>query len=110
MTKTKVPSRYQRNALAPGLLAAATLFVSPALLESDWFTVVRFVVTILALIVAWFGIQERQLWWAPIFAVIALLWNPVIPFPAEGGVWIAAQPAAAVVFLIAGAVIKKERA
>ena len=49
MTKTKVPSRYQRNALAPGLLAAVTLFVSPALVESDWFTVARFVVTILAL-------------------------------------------------------------
>ncbi|MBT9605031.1 DUF6804 family protein [Microbacterium sp.] len=108
--KPKTPSRYQRNALAPGLIAAAALFVAPALLDSDWFTVVRFIVAILALIVASFAYQERQLWWMPAFGVIAIVWNPVIPIPAEGPVWVAAQPVAAVVFLVAGAIIKRERA
>lgn len=110
MKKTKTPSRYQRNALAPGLIAAAVLFVAPALLDSGWFTVVRFIVAILALIVASFAYQERQLWWVPVFAVIAAVWNPVLPIPAEGALWTAAQPAAAVIFLVAGAIIKRERA
>ena len=70
--KQRTPSTYQRNALAPSLIAAATLFVSPALLGGPWNTVVLFLVSILALIVGWFGIQAKQWWWAPVFVAIAV--------------------------------------
>jgi hypothetical protein len=46
----------------------------------------------------------------PVFVVIAVIWNPVFPFPFTGPVWTAAQPVAAVVFLVAGALIKVKRA
>ena len=65
---------------------------------------------ILAVIVLWFAVQARQWWWVPVFAAIAVIWNPVFPFPFSGPVWIAAQPAAAIVFLVAGATIKTPRA
>lgn len=105
----RTPSAYQRNALAPSLIAAATLFVAPALLGGPWSAVVLFVVSILALIVAWFAVQAGQWWWAPVFLTIAVVWNPVLPFEFTGAVWIAAQPVAAVVFLVAGALIKVVR-
>lgn len=108
--KQRTPSTYQRNALAPSLIAAATLFVSPALLGGPWNAVVLFLVSILALIVAWFGIQATQWWWAPVFVAIAVAWNPVLPFAFTGELWIGAQFAAAVVFLIAGTLIKVVRA
>ena len=100
------PVAYQRNALAPSILAAIALFLAPLLMGGDWFLLVRFVVSILALIVAWFAAQARQWWWIPVFVAIAVLWNPIFPFPFSGPVWIAAQAAGAVVFLIAGAMIK----
>ncbi|WP_019178968.1 DUF6804 family protein [Microbacterium yannicii] len=105
----KTPSLYQRNAFAPGLLAAAVLFLAPVLMASDWYLGVLFAVSILAVVVGWFAIQARHWWWVPVFAVIAVLWNPVFPFPFTGPVWTAAQPAAAVVFLVAGAMIKVRR-
>ncbi|MGX5769789.1 DUF6804 family protein [Microbacterium trichothecenolyticum] len=105
----RVPSPYQRNALAPSLLAAAILFVAPLLMAGDWFLIVLFAVSILAVIVGWFAIQARQWWWIPVFAAIAVLWNPVLPFPFSGPVWIAAQPVAAIVFLVAGGMIRIER-
>ncbi|WOQ69841.1 DUF6804 family protein [Microbacterium limosum] len=108
-SKVRAPSRYQRNAFAPSLIAAGTLFVAPLLLGGDWFLVVLFLVSILALIVAWFAIQARQWWWMPVFAAIAVLWNPVFPFPFTGPVWTAAQPVTAVVFLVAGAMVKVKR-
>lgn len=107
--KERVPSTYQRNAFAPSLLAAATLFVAPALMGGDWFLAVLFLTSILAVIVGWFAVQARQWWWLPVFAAIAVLWNPVIPLPFAGPVWTAAQPVAAVVFLVAGAMIKVPR-
>ena len=107
--KQKTPSEYQRNAFAPGLLAAAILFIAPVLIGSDWYLGLLFAVSILAVVVGWFAIQAQQWWWAPVFAAIAVLWNPVFPFPFSGPVWTAAQPAAAIVFLVAGALIKIRR-
>jgi hypothetical protein len=104
--RTPEPVAYQRNALAPGLLAAIALFLAPLLIGSDWFLLIRFVVAILAVIVGWFAVQARQWWWLPVFAAIAVIWNPLYPFEFSGPFWVAAQPIAAVVFLVAGGVIK----
>ena len=110
MAKERTASLYQRNAFAPGLLAAAVLFLAPALMGGDWFTLVLYVTSILAVIVAWFAFQARQWWWMPVFAAIAVIWNPVFPFPFDVPAWTFAQPAAAVVFLVAGVLIKIRRA
>lgn len=107
--KKRTPSVYQRNALAPSLLAAAVLFLAPVLLVSSWSVVVLFVTSIMALIVGWFALPARQWWWIPPFVAIAVIWNPVFPFPFTGPVWIGVQPAAAIVFLVAGGLIKIKR-
>lgn len=107
--KERTPSRYQQNAFAPGLIAAVALFIAPMLIGGDWFVMVLFLASILALVVAWFAIQARHWWWAPVFIAIAVLWNPVLSFPFTGPIWTAAQPAAAVTFLAAGAMIRVER-
>jgi hypothetical protein len=112
-SKTPAPVVYQRNALAPAILAAIVLFVAPALMAIDWGLLVLFVVAILAVIVGYYAFQARQWVWVAVFAVIAVLWNPVFPLPWDDilhVVRIAAQPIAGVVFLVAGAVIKTPRA
>lgn len=104
--KERVPSTYQRNALAPSLVAAAILFLAPVLFQANWAPLVLFIASIFGLIVAWFALQARHWWWIPVFLAIAVLWNPVMPFPFSGVVWTTAQHIAAVVFLAAGATIK----
>lgn len=105
----RTPVVYQRNALAPGLLAAVVLVVATFVVGADWFTVVRYVVAILALVVAWFAVQARQWWWLGVFVPIAVLWNPIFPLPFSGPIWLAAQALAAGVFLVAGMLIKVRR-
>lgn len=100
----------QRNALAPSLIAAAALLVGAAVMEGGGFTVVRFLVSILALIVAWFALQARHWWWLPVFVAVAVVWNPVMALPFNGQWWLAAQFAAALAFLVAGVLIKVPRA
>ncbi len=108
-TRTRTPSPSQRNALAPGLLAALVLFASPVLMQLGWPLIVLFPVSILALIVAWFAVQARHWWWVPVFLAIAIFWNPVAPFPFTGPVWVGAQIAAGIVFLLAGSLIRIPR-
>jgi len=100
---------YQRNALAPSLIAAALLFLAPVLFQVEWGALVLFVTAIMALIVAWFAWQAKQWWWTIVFVAIAVIWNPVYPFDFDGTAWSVAQPVAAVVFLVAGALIKVPR-
>ena len=99
----------QRNALAPGLIAAVALLVGAAVMEGGGFTIVRFLVSILALIVAWFALQARHWWWVPVFVAVAVVWNPVLPLPFEGPWWLAAQYVAALAFVVAGVLIKVPR-
>ena len=106
MAKQRIPSTYQRNAFAPSLLAAAALFVAPALMGNDWFLAVLFLTAILGVIVAWFAVQARQWWWLPIPVAIAVLWNPVVPVTL-GEVWqLPAQYLAALGFVIVGLVVR----
>ncbi|KAA9157060.1 hypothetical protein F6B41_04210 [Microbacterium lushaniae] len=99
----------QRNAFVPSLLAAIVLFLAPLLFGAGWTLFVLFTTAILALIVAWFAVQARHWWWVPVFVAIAVVWNPVYPLALSGPVWIAAQPVAAVVFLVGGALIRARR-
>ncbi|WP_194420520.1 DUF6804 family protein [Microbacterium abyssi] len=99
----------QRNALAPGILAAIALFLSPLFTEGLVATIILFLVAILALVVAWFAWQARQWWWTVVFVAIAVIWNPVYPFGFTGWVWVGAQFVAALVFIAAGILIKNER-
>ncbi len=98
---------YRRTALAPGILGAIVLFAGFALLGSDGFLFIRFGVSILALVVAVYAWQAGQWWWLIGFVPIALLWNPVFPIEiALGGLWLALQYLAALVFVVAGLRIK----
>jgi len=103
------PGNAQRNALVPGFIALATLVFGTALIGTELFTIVRFLISILALIVVWFAVQARQWWWIPLFIGVAVLWNPVVPLPFTGIFWVLAQPLAGSFFVLAGILIRQER-
>lgn len=93
--------------MIPALVAALALVVGVALIDGGGFTVIRFIVSIFALIVAVFAWQAGQWWWLVPLVAIAVVWNPVIPLdfgPAQ--LWLGLQYGAAAVFIAAGILIK----
>lgn len=113
-SSSRPPGRYgakpdpgtRRLALIPGVIAAVTLLIGTAALNDGPFTVVQYIVAIFAAIVAVFAWQAKQWWWLPLFAVVAVVWNPIWPLPVEGELWQGAQYVAALLFLLAGWFIK----
>ncbi len=93
-------------ALAPALLAAIVLFVGIALIGQDAFQLVSWGVAVLALIVIVFALRARHWWWIPVFAAVAVFWNPVMPFGFDGPLWLGAQYVAIAAFIAAGVLIK----
>jgi hypothetical protein len=103
------PTRYRRTALIPALLAAVALLAGIALIGGDGFTVIRFIVSIFALIVAVFAWQARQWWWLIGLVPIAVLWNPVYVIElGQPDVWLGLQYVAAIVFIATGAFVRVE--
>ena len=101
------PSRRRRTAIIPAVLAAIALLAGLALLEADGYLVVRFAVSILALVVSVFAWQARQWWWLVGLVPIAVLWNPVFPIDlGMPSLWSALQYVAVFVFLAAGILIR----
>lgn len=111
MSSPRPASRYgdpgfRRLALAPALIAAVVLFVGIALIGDGTFVFISWGVSVLALIVIVFAMQARHWWWAPVFAAVVVLWNPVVPFGFDGPAWLGAQYLAILAFLAAGILIK----
>ena len=100
----------RRIALAPGILAGIALLAGVALIESEGFIVIRYVVSILALIVAYFAVQARHWWWIPLLVAIAVGWNPVFPIGFEGPLWVAAQYLAIIVFVLTAVFVRVDAA
>lgn len=99
-------AEFTRPALAPGILGVIVLVAGLALLESDAFLFIRFGVSILAVIIAYFAIKASQWWWLIGLVPIAIIWNPAWIIPLSGQGWVAIQYIAALVFLAAGIMTK----
>lgn len=96
----------RRLALAPGIIAAIALLIGAIDVDAGWFTVIRYIATIFAAIVAVFAFQAKQWWWLPPFAAIAVVWNPIWVLEVPAPWWQGAQYVAALVFLLAGWLIR----
>jgi hypothetical protein len=99
---TPAEPTFTRSALAPGLLGAIALLAGLALLDSDGFVIIRFIVSILALIICVFVIQAKAWWWLLGLVPIVILWNPIVVLDLSGQGWVSAQFIAALVFIIVG--------
>jgi uncharacterized membrane protein YeiH len=108
--RASYPTRRRRTAIIPAVLAAIVLLAGLALLDSDGYLVIRFAVSILALIVAVFAWQARHWWWLIGLVPVAVLWNPVLPIDlGNEQLWSVLQYVAVIVFLAAGALIRAEQ-
>jgi len=105
------PSSRRRNALAPSILAVIALLIGVAVITNELFLIVRYAVSILALVMSVFAWQARQWWWLIGLVPVAMLWNPVFPIDIDApDLWLALQYVAALVMLAAGLLIVTEDA
>ncbi|WP_375406360.1 DUF6804 family protein [uncultured Amnibacterium sp.] len=96
-------SRKQRRALAPATVGMIVLLGGLLLVGQDGYLFIRFGVAILAVITAVFVWQARQWAWLPVPLVVAVLWNPVLPFAFAGQPFRLGHVVGAAALLVTGA-------
>lgn len=99
-------TRGQRRALGPALIAALVLLGGLLLVGQEAYLLIRFAVAILSLITAVFVWQSRSWAWLPVPVVVAVLWNPVLPFGFAGQPLRLGHVVGAVALLLVGAVVR----
>ncbi len=77
-------SRQQRRALGPAIVGAIVLLGGLLLVGNDAYLYIRFGVAVLAVITAVFVFQAKQWAWLVPPVVVAVLWNPILPFGFAG--------------------------
>ena len=106
-SRTRYPTpEYRRIALAPSIIGTIVLLAGVALVDSDGYLVIQFIVAIFALIIGYFAWQAKQWWWIIPLVAIAVVWNPVFPITIDGDLWLILHYVAAIVFIAAGVLIK----
>lgn len=91
-----------RPAFLPALIAAVATMAGLVFLGTDSYYFVQLIVTVLALILVVIAAQSKAWLWMVPLVVIAVLWNPVVPFGLDGTLWRAAHVLAAAAFLAMG--------
>lgn len=99
-------TRGQRRALGPALIAALVLLGGLLLVGQEAYLLIRFGVSILSLIAAVFVWQSRRWAWLPVPVVVAVLWNPVLPFAFSGQPFRLGHVVGAIALLLVGAVVR----
>ena len=109
-TRPTLENRYgdrgQRRALAPALIAALVLLGGLLLVGQEAYLLIRYAVSILSLITAVFVWQARRWAWLPVPVVVAVLWNPVLPFGFSGQPFRLGHVVGAAALLLVGAVVR----
>lgn len=101
------PDRPRRVVLPAAILAVLVLLVGAGIIETEIFTVVRYVVSILALVCVVLVVQARQWWWGIALVPIAILWNPVFPIGiADAQLFAGLHYLAALVFIVIGVSVR----
>ena len=95
-----------RPAMLPSVLGAVVLVATAPLVDTEWYTLIRYAVSVLALIVAVMALQHRRPWWALPMLAPALMWNPVLPLDLSADVWIAAHYLGGLLFLTVGLLLR----
>lgn len=84
------------------------LLAIPAIWPYNFYILLRWVIFIASLFIAYGFYQSKLNFWAGIFAVIGIVFNPLMPFYFDKSTWVIIDLICAVLYFIAGYSYKKK--
>ena len=95
--------------LAPAVVAGVLLLIAIAPLEYGYYTFLRIAVTVTAVWVVVAAVRSRQDGWVVAGAIVAILFNPVIPVWLTKGIWTPIDIGTSVLVVLAGVFVRVRR-
>lgn len=93
MTKT------QKQIITPSIVVMILLFIAIFPIEEyGYYILLRWIVCLTAIYIAYFSYEAEKIYWSWTMGIIALIFNPLIPFHLGKDVWIIVDFISAVIF------------
>lgn len=104
MTKT------QKQIITPSIVVMILLFIAIFPIEEyGYYILLRWIVCLTAIYIAYFSYEAEKIYWSWTMGIIALIFNPLIPFHLGKDVWIIVDFISAVIFGINIFIFKKNK-
>lgn len=101
--------KYPLKVLIPAVIAAPMLFVAVANLPYDYFILLRWVVTVCAVIILYAALEKEDNTWMVIMGAVAILFNPIWPVHLTKSIWIPIDIAAGILFIVSIFFVKGDK-
>ncbi len=99
--------RQQRQLLAVcAFIAAAMLVGALGQWPYGYYILLRWVVTSVAILVAVLALTWQRTWVVPVFTLVAILFNPIVPVHLSRSTWQPIDIGTAVIFVLAAILVK----
>jgi len=97
-----------RPHLVPCIIAAAMALIAIADLPYGYYTLMRLVVCATAIFVVVMAAKSQQMWAVWLYAIVGLLFNPLVPVHLTKGIWQPVDFVAAVALVVGGVAVRRQ--
>lgn len=96
-------------AVAPAVIGGVALFVAVLPMPYEFYVLLRWIVPAMAIWMCTIANGHKRTSWVIVFALIAILWNPLIPVEMPRGFWALPDLIGAALFAVAGVGLKASK-
>ena len=92
-------AKTQKQIITPSIVVMILLFIAIFPIEEyGYYILLRWIVCLTAIYIAYFSYEAEKIYWSWTMGIIALIFNPLIPFHLGKDVWIIVDFISAVIF------------
>ena len=99
----------QKQIIIPSIVVMILLLIAIFPIEEyGYYILLRWIVCLTAIYIAYFSYEAEKIYWTWVMGIIALIFNPLIPFHLGKDIWIVVDLIAAIVFGINTFIFKRK--
>jgi len=103
-------AKTQKQIIIPSIVVMILLFIAIFPIEEyGYYILLRWIVCLTAIYIAYFSYETEKIYWSWTMGIIALIFNPLIPFHLGKDIWIVLDFIVAIVFGINIFIFKKNK-
>ncbi len=92
-------AKTQKQIITPSIVVMLLLFIAIFPIEEyGYYILLRWIVCLTAIYIAYFSYEAEKIYWSWTMGIIALIFNPLIPFHLGKDIWVVVDFIAAIVF------------
>jgi len=102
-------SKTQKQIIIPSIVVMILLLIAIfPIKEYGYYILLRWIVCLTAIYIGYYSYEAEKIYWTWVVGIIALIFNPIIPFYLGKDFWVIVDFVTAIIFVINIFILKKK--